>query len=119
MTVGPGQQFEKVVVHLPEGTHNKTPGLELVGISRAMNPSCFAIGNLTANISTLSIRKIGTTKAYDKRKDFIRDMKMKAGPSQQYYREMITNLDTSNTEKTLMGGYRFLLGWYRSQINLD
>ena len=46
-------------------------------------------------------------------------MKMKAGPSQQYYREMITNLDTSNTEKTLMGGYRFLLGWYRSQINLD
>ena len=84
-----------------------------------MNPSCFAIGNLTANISTLSIRKIGTTKAYDKRKDFIRDMKMKAGPSQQYYREMITNLDTSNTEKTLMGGYRFLLHWYVSQVDLD
>ena len=84
-----------------------------------MNPSCFAIGNLTANISTLSIRKIGTTKAYDKRKEFIRDMKIKAGPSQQYYIERITSLDTSNTEKTLMGGYRFLLHWYRSQIDLD
>ena len=46
-------------------------------------------------------------------------MKMKAGPSEQYYREKITNLDTSNTEKSLLGGYQFILNWYKSQIDLD
>jgi len=66
-----------------------------------MNPSCFAIGNLIANISTLlSVRKIGTTKAYDKRKDLIKDIKIKVFPSQQYSMEMTANLDTYNTEKT-------------------
>ena len=62
MTVGSGQQFENIVVCLPEGAHNKTLGLELVGISRAMNPSCFAVGNLTTNISTLSIQKLAALK---------------------------------------------------------
>ena len=46
MTISPGQQFERVVVHLPESGTRKNPGVELVAISRAMNPTCFAIGNI-------------------------------------------------------------------------
>ena len=52
------------------------------------------MSSLTTNISTLSIQIVGTTKMYDKRNDFIKDMKIKVGSSQQYYREMITNVDT-------------------------
>ena len=75
MTVGPGQEFEKCIVNIPESTHNKTHGLELVGISRVMNPYCITIGNLSTNISTLKIRKIGTAKAYKKRKCAFEDTK--------------------------------------------
>lgn len=80
MNVGPGQEFEKVTVHTQEGVHN-IPGLELVGVSKVMRPSCFAIGNITTSTNTLSIQKIRTAKAYDRRKDFIKDIQIKSCPS--------------------------------------
>jgi len=38
MTIAPEQQFGKVIVYLPTSNSPKTPGIELVGCSRAMNP---------------------------------------------------------------------------------
>ena len=45
MMIGPGQLFENVVIHLPKMNTNRTPGLKLVGISRANDISCLAVGS--------------------------------------------------------------------------
>ena len=82
MTIGPGQQFEKVIVYLPEAGTRTIPGLELVGISRAMNPECLAIGNESSSLSEFHIKKIGSSAAYDARRAFEQEMK-DASPSSQ------------------------------------
>ena len=64
-----------------------------------MNPLCFAIGNSSVDLSLLSIRKIGATNAYKKRNECIANRKEKTGPSQQYYKDEITKLDTNITAK--------------------
>ena len=65
MIIGSGHEFEKVVVCLPEPSYKKTPGLEIVDISRAMNSSYFSIGNSSVSISTLTIKKNGTKNTYE------------------------------------------------------
>ncbi len=76
MTIGPGQQFEKVIVYLPGAGTRSIPGLELVGISMAISPDCPAIGNGSSSLSEFHIKKkIGTSAAYDVRCLFERKMK--------------------------------------------
>ncbi len=65
--IGPGEQFEKVIVYLPEAGTRSIPGLELVGISMAMSPDYLAIGNGSSSLSENHIQKIGTSAAYDAR----------------------------------------------------
>ncbi len=66
MTIGPGQQFEKVIVYLIEAGTRSIPGLELVSFSKAMSPDCLASGNGSSSLSGLHIKKIGTSAAqYD------------------------------------------------------
>ena len=61
-----------MVLHLPdsESGGRKTPGSELVGMSRAKDLSCLAIGNESKNLSIQDIQKIGATKSYDLRREF-------------------------------------------------
>jgi hypothetical protein len=43
MTIGEGERFKKVVVHLPDNAH--CPGLPLVACSQAKKATDFAFGN--------------------------------------------------------------------------
>ena len=55
MTIGKNEIFTKVVLYLPdsESGGRRTPGSELVGMSRAKDLSCLAIGNESQNLSIL------------------------------------------------------------------
>ena len=66
MHIGPGQLFDNGVVHLPKTNTNRTPGLELVGISRDNDINCLAIGIILQDMNIMSIRKSDTTPAYEK-----------------------------------------------------
>lgn len=115
MTVGPGKQFEKLIAYLPDAQSKSIPGVELVALSRAMNPECFAIGNPSSSLSQLGIKKIGTSPAYDMRRAFELDMKQSSSSTQAPIREEIRNLDPHHN-KTFEGGCEFLLRWYRNNF---
>ena len=115
MTIGPHQQFEKVIVHLPTSTTRKSPGIELVACSRAMNPDCIAFGNKSSDLTTMELKKIGTTNSYDLRRSFETEMKRRADESQTQTIEAITALDNNHENKTYEGGCKFLLSWFRNE----
>ena len=48
MAIGPQQLFEKAIVFLPTLGSRTSPGLELVAISRAMNPDCILFVNVSS-----------------------------------------------------------------------
>ena len=60
MTIGPNNTFEHEVIHLPFDTMKKTQGIELVTLPRAMNPSCFCLGNFPTELNLSSFMNIGT-----------------------------------------------------------
>ena len=83
MTIGENEIFTKVVLYLPDSlSGRKTPGSELVGMSRAKNLNCLAIGNESKNLSVQDIQKIGRTQAYDSRRIFESILKRKAEKTQ-------------------------------------
>ena len=70
MTIGENEIFTKVVLYLPDSlSGRKTPGLKLVGRSRAKNLNCLAIGNESKNLCVQDIQKIGRTQAYNLRRN--------------------------------------------------
>ena len=75
MTISPGQQFERVVVYLPESGTRKIPGIELIAISQTMNPTCFAIGNYSSTLTTMDIKKIGNGPSYENRRRYESNLK--------------------------------------------
>jgi len=118
MTVGEGKQFKKVVVHLPNN-RRIVPGLELVAISRAVSIQDFAIGNEENDITKQRLKRIGNTPAYKARNEFLAKLKEEYETSQRATLEAITSLDeTDDSEKTLDGGMKFLLKWYRENFTI-
>ena len=116
MTVREGKQFKKVVVHLPNN-RRIVPGLELVAISRAVSIQDFAIGNEENDITKQRLKRIGNTPAYKARNEFLAKLKEECETSQRATLEAITSLDeTDDSEKTLDGGMKFLLKWYRENF---
>jgi hypothetical protein len=116
MTVGEGEQFEKVIVYLPENA--KTPGLPLVACSRSKKATDFAIGNKLQDVSKKAIQQIGTTKAYDARRAFLKELGEKAKETQQPTINGITALHEGEIEsnRSFEGGCEFLLKWYRNNF---
>ena len=68
MHIGPGQLFDNGVVHLPKTNTNRTPGLELVGVSQANDNKYLAIDKILYDKNIISIRKSVTKIAYEKRR---------------------------------------------------
>jgi hypothetical protein len=116
MTVGHGKQFTKVVVHLPVGARgNKCSGLELVAVSRAVELNDFTVGNSITELSKQRPLRIGNTDAYRAQNMFLVEIRRKSIPSQEQTIFAITQLDTTTTsDKTFVGGCKFLLEWFRS-----
>ena len=119
MTVGPEENFEKVIVYLPDKGRGQrsTPGLELVAISRATAPECFAIGNPITSLNRSDIKKIGQCKTTQDVKAFHHYLGERVATSQEEARNSIKELDTgaANIEdKTFDGGCEILLEWFNS-----
>jgi hypothetical protein len=120
MTFGQGKQFKKVVVHLPISQRNNCPGLEMVAISRAMTVGDFAIGNKNVEVTKQALRKIGRTKAYQVRRDFLNKLRAKGEESQAREKQKISTFLPIDAE--IMGenkyerGCAFLLNWYNLRI---
>ena len=120
MTIKENKIFTKLVLYLTdsESGGRRTPGSELVGMSRANDLSCLAIGNESKNLSIQDIQKIGNTKAYYLRREFERDLKKKAADTQAKVIKAIKRLDTSK-KRTYEGGCEFLLNWYKEEIQTN
>jgi hypothetical protein len=122
MTVGQGKQFKKVVVHLPTGQRNNVPGLELVAISRAMAIEDFAIGNEKVEITKQALLKIGRSKAYASRKEFLEGLRAKAATDQAREKQYISGLDPEIDEHYDLASYErgcdFLLQWYKDNYDI-
>lgn len=117
MTVGPGQQFQKLIITLPAGNTRSAPGLELVAFSRAKSLDCLAIGNPSSKLSYQSLMKIGATPAYVKRRAFQNKLRQQAVQSQRRTVDRITDLDPSPGQKSFQGGCQFLLDWYMELVD--
>ena len=90
----------------------------LIAFTRAKNAGDLAIGTASNSLAEEKITKIGTTKAYQKKKDFREQLQVQSQQSMQRTVDRITALDNANTVKTFDGGCNFLLQWYRSTFLL-
>ena len=116
MTIGSGQMFSKVVVHLPGPRQKSQPGLELVGLSRAKLPDDIAIGNTEADLDLRSIKRMGQGKAYDSRREYETKFTRMSETTKTSTMLDITQCDTSPGPKTYEGGCQSLLKWYNDTL---
>ena len=73
----PNKIFKYVIIHIASDTMKKTPGVELIALSIAMNHSCFCLGNFPLNFYFLSFTKIDTSPVYTKRRTFTKQIILK------------------------------------------
>ncbi|EJK52652.1 hypothetical protein THAOC_28052, partial [Thalassiosira oceanica] len=97
MSIGPGETFEKAVVHFAEGRMANIPGLMLTAFTRVKNAGDLAIGTDSNSLAVETITKIGTTKAYQKKKDYREQLGVQSQQSMQRTVDRITALDNENT----------------------
>jgi PIF1 helicase. len=120
ITVGKGEQFEHVVVHLPLNSKRVVPGLELVAFSRAKSLDCVAVGNSASDLVADRILKIGKTKGNKAYKDFMALLAKKEEETFQLFGERITRLASNivpeGQSPTFQDGCDFLLQWYHSMV---
>ncbi|KAL7554626.1 hypothetical protein ACHAWF_018133 [Thalassiosira exigua] len=117
MTIGLGEFFEKVIVYLPDASQaNKSPGLEVVELSRAKRVQDFAIGNPTSSLDRASIRKIGTGRAYEARRRFQDEVLRLSDATKERTIAAITAQDP-HENKTYEGGCNYLLGWLLQELS--
>ena len=86
--------------------------------SRAKTEDNFTLGNELNELLRAEIKKIGNTKAYKARNDFLKNVQERVKSTQEKIREGITNLDQAETGKSYEGGCQFLLEWYRVNVLL-
>ena len=63
MSIGDGEEFEKAIIHMPEGRMKNIPGLVLVMFTRLKETSDFAIGTKPHKLSMDDFVKLGNTPA--------------------------------------------------------
>ena len=119
MTIGPGENFERAIVYLPDKSMKQktTPGLELVAFSRVTSPEYLAIGNISTSLPISQLKKIGQNPTNEKIKSFHKYLDDRSENSCNIVRNKIKSLDNSrhgNEEGTFEGGCRFLLSWYNN-----
>jgi hypothetical protein len=113
MTVGEGEQFENVLIHISEV--NRSPGLDLVAWSRAKTIQNVAIHNNSMDLPTERLYAIGTTKQDDNRREFVQKMKERAVLTKAEIHNNISNLDPDNNG-SFDRGKQFLRDWYNDKL---
>jgi PIF1 helicase. len=118
ITVGPGEEFERIVVHIPINASRPVTGQELVQFSRAKDLKYIAVGNQPDELVTDKLLKIGKTKGNEKRKEFMQFLQCKEEETLCFFREEISKLNPNGQGNgTFDDGCNFLLNWYRSTYN--
>jgi hypothetical protein len=117
ITVGDGEAFERIVVHLPMKSQITVAGQELVQFSRAKDLKYLAIGNSMDELVTEKLLKIGKNKGNEKRKEFVEYLRPREEATFAYYEEEIQKLvSLDNDSGTFDDGCDFLLRWYREHF---
>ena len=98
--------WDKVVIYLATGRQRKTPGAELVGISRATDYQMMSIENPLYSIDIMSLSKLGQCNIYDRCREFEQYLNIVSQSTQKHYIDMITDLDELE-EKTYSGDCAF------------
>jgi hypothetical protein len=83
----------------------------------------FAIGNEKVEVTKQALMKIGKSKAYTVRKDFLNNLRVKAATTQKREKELIGGLDPHaannlNDEEKYKQGCEFLLKLYRDNYDI-
>ena len=68
----------KISVHLPISTSRHISGLKLIILSRVKDINCLAIGSTSTKTIIMALMNIDSMLAYEKRKNFIRDIKYRS-----------------------------------------
>ena len=117
-SVGPGKQWERVVIILPGKKQKNTPGMELVAVSRVVDKEFFAID--VDNVDGLSredLFNIGKGKSSDEKKTFIAKMEYLAEETQKELIQTVIDMDSNTENKCFDGGFKSLVNWYRELTN--
>ena len=113
--VGPGEEFERIVVRPINASRPVTGQQELVQFSRAKDLKYIAVANQPEELVTDKLLKIGKTKRNEKRKEFMQFLKFKEEDTLCKFREEISKLDLNGQgDGTFEDGCNFLFNWYRS-----
>jgi len=97
MSVGEGQIWTKIVLVLGSLKGFNAPGMEQVGFSRAQELHDMALDSNSPEdpITTERLRRIGTTPAYEKRRDWMRAVSELQAQTAPVMMKMIAELDES------------------------
>jgi hypothetical protein len=109
ISVGPTESIKRCVVGVSAGGKSMTPGLDLVGFSRATEQGALALWN-DLKFSKKDLLAIGRGKGYDSKREFeakLRVLQVEAVPP------MVETIAALSEEKTFEGGYQFLIRWFR------
>ena len=121
MSVGQGEQFKKIKIHMPKGKMKNTPGWVLTAFTRAKAGIDVAIANQSRNLSKTELLRIGRSKAYITRRAFRNNLATKSETSMRRTIDRITALHEveEGQQKTFDGGCNYLLSWYRSTYPIE
>jgi hypothetical protein len=118
ITVGPGEEFERIVVHIPNNSSINVNGQELVQFSRAKDLKYIAVGNKPDELVTDKLLKIGKNKGNEKRKEFVEFLRSKEEDTLHLIHEQISDLGgNEHGPGSYENGCQFLLNWYRSTFS--
>jgi hypothetical protein len=109
LSVGPNENIKKCIVGVSAGGRSSTPGLDLVGFSRATEQGALALWG-DVEFSKKDLLTIGRGKGYDSKRDFeakLRNLQAEAVPP------MVETIAALSDEMTFEGGYQFLMRWFR------
>ena len=84
--------------------------------SRVEKLDYLAVGNPLSDLRRQQLTKIGTTKAYKDRKEYLGEIKRRADVSKSKEKliDKIISADHNENNETYEGGCQFLLQWYSS-----
>ena len=118
ITVGEGQEWERLVITLPTNGTMKHPGIYLAAISAASCMEAFLIRVTNCNDILYDVlMSIGRGMTYDQRRLFEQTLKERADNRQRRFVLEVVGLHPNTDKPPFKGGFKHLVRWYCSKIS--
>ena len=106
MSIGLGNPFKKIVFTFSRFAY-ETHGLIMVALTRAVNATDIAFGNIP---SVIEMKQIGKGPSYENDKKFIENLRVQSVATADMIKQKLSVLVPSTP--TWQAGYEYLCGWY-------